>query len=333
MSQFRTRRRRSSQRLGVRFERPVNLALVTVIVLLQLAGLFGIVEPPTRRSPPALPSVPGLGSPATEAHAADRASGPAAARTGGSIARLQEDLAAMVASSGAGVGIALIELGGRNPQTWSLNGDMSFPAASTYKLPALIYNAQKISEGSYHPSDRICFHAGESEAGWYADYSPGKCYTRQALGPRVGLYSDNTAGHMLVDDLGGPASLNAYARSLGATRSEFFSPNTTTALDLAALWQSEARGRAGGPAAQRWLYPLLTKTAFEQGIPAGVPKGTSVVHKVGWLGSTTNDCGLVLNGPHGPYVLAVTTNGLTGNKGWPLIARISARVWRYEQAR
>lgn len=333
MSQFRTRRRRSSQRFGVRFAGPINLALVTVIVVLEVAGLFGIVEPPTRRSSPALPSIPGLGSPATDVQAADPASTPIPATTRESIGRLEGDLTAMVASSGARVGIALIELGGRNPQTWSLNGDMSLPAASTYKLPALMYNAQKISGGSYRASDKICFHSSESEAGWYADYSPGKCYTRQALGQRVGLYSDNTGGHMLVDDLGGPAGLNAYASSLGATRSAFFYPNTTTALDLAHLWQSEARGRAGGAAAQRWLYPLLTRTAFEQGIPAGVPRGTSVVHKVGWLGDTTNDCGLVLNGPHGAYVLAVTTNGLTGNNGWPLIARISARVWRYEQAR
>jgi len=333
MSQFRTRRRRSSQRFGVRFAGPINLALVTVIVVLEVAGLFGIVEPPNRRSSPALPSIADLGRPATDAQAADRASTPTPARAGESVARLDSDLTAMVASSGARVGIALIELGGRNPQTWSLNGDVPFPAASTYKLPALMYNAQKISGGSSHASDKICFYSSQREAGWYTDYSPGKCYTRQALGQRVGLYSDNTGGHMLMDDLGGPASLNVYAGSLGATRSAFFYPNTTTALDLAHLWQSEARGRAGGAAAQQWLYPLLTRTAFEQGIPAGLPKGTSVVHKVGWLGDTTNDCGLVLNGPHGGYVLAVTTNGLTGNNGWPLVARISARVWRYERAR
>jgi beta-lactamase class A len=317
----------------VRFAGPINLALVMVIVVLEVAGLFGILEPPSRRPSPALTSVPGLGSPTTDAQAADPASTPTPAPAGGPIARLEEDLTAMVAASGARVGIALIDLGGRNPKTWSLNGDMAFIAASTYKLPALMYNAQKISGGGYRSSDRICYHSSQSEAGWYADYSPGKCYTRQALGQRVGLYSDNTAGHMLVDDLGGPASLNGYARSLGATHAAFFSPNTTTALDLAHLWQSEARGKAGGAAAQRWLYPLMTKTAFEQGIPAGVPRGTSVVHKVGWLDNTTNDCGLVLNGPHGAYVLAITTNGLTGNNGWPLVARISARVWRYEQAR
>jgi beta-lactamase class A len=310
------------------------MALVVVIVILEMTGLFGIVKPPTTRPSHGLSAILGLGSPAADVQAApDPASTPTPAAHRESMARLQEDLTTIVASSRARIGIALIDLDGPEPKAWSLNGEMSFTAASTYKLPALMYQAQKISAGSYHASDKVCFESSENEAGWYADYAPGKCYTRQALGQRVGLYSDNTAGHMLVDDVGGPASLNSYARGLGATHSTFFSPNTTTALDLAHLWQSEARGRAGGAAAQRWLYPLLTKTAFEQGIPAGLPKTASVMHKVGWIEDTTNDCGLVLNGPHGAYVLAVTTNGLNGNSGWPVVARISARVWSYEKSR
>src|SRR2546428_12135092 len=120
MSQFRTRRRRSSQSFGVMFAGPINLALVTVIVVLEVAGLFGIVEPPTRRSSPALPSIPGLGRPATDVQAADPASIPPPATTRGSIGRLEGDLTAMVASSGGPVGIALIDLSGLNPPTWRL---------------------------------------------------------------------------------------------------------------------------------------------------------------------------------------------------------------------
>jgi beta-lactamase class A len=331
MSQFRTRRRRASQRFGARFAAPINLVLMAVIVLLQASGLFGILEPSARES--LTPQrIAGLGSPTSEVRA-DQEPAATPAPVTGSLGRLEKDLSGIVTTSGARVGIALIELNGPRARTWSLNGDTSFTAASTYKLPALMYQAQKISAGTNHPTDKLCFRSSESEAGWYADYAPGKCYTRQTLGQRVGLYSDNTGGHMLVDDMGGPDDLNAYARNLGATNSVFFSPNTTTALDLARLWQSEGRGKAGGAAAQRWLYPLLTKTAFEQGIPAGLPKNASIVHKVGWLGDTTNDCGLVLNGPQGAYVLAVTTYGMHGNSGWPLIARISQRVWAHEKSR
>jgi beta-lactamase class A len=123
--------------------------------------------------------------------------------------------------------------------------------------------------------------------------------------------------------------LNAYARTHGAEHSAFYYPNRTTAGDLASLWTSEARGHAGGQAAQQWLYPLLTSTAFERGIPAGVPVSARVVHKVGWIDSTLNDAALV-TAPGASYVLAITTDGLGGDSGWALVARISAVVWKYE---
>src|SRR5205823_567726 len=135
--------------------------------------------------------------------------------------------------------------------------------------------AENIAKGAYKTSDRICFRTSQGEDGWFEDYSSGDCFTRQALALRAGRYSDNTAGHMLVDNLGGTTALNVYAQKRGATGSAFFIPNDTTAADLTALLVSEAAGAAGGGPAQSWLYPLLTKTAFEQGLPAGIPAGVT----------------------------------------------------------
>ena len=136
---------------------------------------------------------------------------------------------------------------------------------------------------------------------------------------------------MLVDNLGGGGALNAYARKRGATRSTFFVPNQTCSADLAALLVSEAMGGAGGQAAQSWLYPLLTKTAFETGIPAGIPAGVTVVHKVGAVDGTVNDAALVL-GPKGAYVIVVMTDLVGGDAAYSLIAQISAAVWSAETA-
>jgi beta-lactamase class A len=179
------------------------------------------------------------------------------------------------------------------------------------------------------PSDRICFRASEAEDGWFADYQPGECFTRQTIAARAGTYSDNTSGHMLVDNLGGAKALNSYARSRGAAQSAFFKPNQTTASDLAALWVSEAQGQAGGQRAQDWLYPLLTKTAFEDGIPADLPDSVRVVHKIGAVGSTVIDAGLVI-GPKGRYVVAIATDGLGGTPGWGLVAKLSRVIWEYQ---
>src|SRR2546428_292581 len=135
-----------------------------------------------------------------------------------------------------------------------------------------------------------------------------------------------------VVELGGasPATWTAFA---GASNSEFFMGNTTTAEDLAVLWVAEAKGELGGAAAQAWLYPLLTGTTTEQGVPAGVPAGSTVVHKTGTIDAVVNDAALVASGPDGPYVLVVTTDGLGGASAWELIASVSALVWQAEESR
>ncbi len=250
-----------------------------------------------------------------------------------STAQLQTQVAQLAQSSGANIGVALVELGGMQPLSWNYQGDLAFVAASTYKLPLLMEEAQRVAAGSIKGSDVLCYADGDWEDGWFADYADGSCYTRQELAARVGQESDNTAAHILTDPLGGASELNAYAGGHGATESRFYDPNTTTASDLARLWVDEASGRAGGTAAQQWLYPLLTHTAYEAGIPAGTPSGTNVVHKIGVLEGEVNDAALVTNGPRGAYVLAVMTDGPGGSGGWELVAAISRAVWEFESAR
>lgn len=246
---------------------------------------------------------------------------------------LAQKIKAIIALSGGPVGVRLVELGGVAPSTWDAGGSTQIDAASTYKLAALIEEAQLVAQGTLNPAGKVCFTDGDWEDGWFDEYSAGLCYTRNELAERAGIYSDNTAGHMLVRDLGGPAALNAYAASLGARQSNFFASNLTTADDLARLMTVVATGGAGGANAQKWLYPQLTNTRFEGGIPAGVPAGTLVIHKTGELAPVVDDAAIVSGGTSGPYVLAVMTDGPDGNLAWPVIAQISAAVWSYEAAR
>jgi beta-lactamase class A len=244
------------------------------------------------------------------------------------VAALQQ----LAAASGASVGVTVVELSGADAQSWSLEGGAVFTAASTYKLVALMMEAQNIASGSTDPNGLVCYEDSDYEAGWFDDYAPGECFTRNELASRAGQESDNTAGHMLVRDVGGVDALNAWASSVGTTDSAFSDPNTTTAADLAVLWTAEATGRLGGASAQAWLYPLLTGTTTEAGVPAGV-SGSTVVHKTGTIDAVENDAALVTAGPHGAYVLVVMTDGLGGSAGWGLIAAISASVWQEEQSR
>jgi beta-lactamase class A len=246
--------------------------------------------------------------------------------------QLRSDLTAMAGQSGAQVGISLQELSGRGRQTLSLNGGQGFYAASEYKLPLLMAEAQQVAAGQVSPADSLCFDPTDAEDGWFQDYEPGSCFSRADLVSRTGIYSDNTAARILVRYLGGPDALNGYARTAGMANSALWDPNTTTADDLTAIWVNEALGQLGGPAAQGWLYPNLTHTAAEAGIPAGIHAGARVVHKTGDMYGTENDAADVSNGSM-HYVLAVCVSGLDEVSGWNLIQRISARIWQYEVGR
>jgi hypothetical protein len=246
---------------------------------------------------------------------------------------LGTDLSRIASRSGVRASVSLIELGGNAPTAiWSIGGDVVWPADSTYKLPLLMAEAAGIASGQLRASDKLCYRSSDFEVGWYDDYVPGECFTRALLAQRVGQKSDNTAAHILVRYLGGSQALNAFARSMGAKASKFFLTNTTTSSDLARLWASEATGLAGGSAAQKWLYPLITNTYWEAGIPAGT-KGKPVVHKVGYNGQSINDAALVVNGPHGAYVLVVCSKGPGGSAGWNTIASLASRVWQFEATR
>jgi beta-lactamase class A len=238
----------------------------------------------------------------------------------------------LIAVSGASAAVTVVELGGTDPVVWSVNAEAVFTAASTYKLAALMLEAQRIAAGKVDPNGYVCYQEGDYESGWFDDYEEGACFTRNELAIRAGKYSDNTAGHMLVRDVGGGEALNAWVASIGATSSNFFDGNTTTSADLAFLWAAEAKGDLGGAAAQGWLYPLLTSTRTESGVPAGV-SGATVVHKTGTIDRVDNDAALVTSSPSGPYVLVVMTDGLGGADGWQLIANISTVVWRFEAGR
>jgi beta-lactamase class A len=246
--------------------------------------------------------------------------------------QLQSDLGVIAAKSGARVGISLQELSGPRRTSLSLNGNQSFYAASAYKLPLLMAEAQQIASGKASRFDVLCFDPSDAEDGWFTDYDTGSCYSRNDLALRAGRYSDNTAAHILVRYLGGPDALNRYATSIGMKASALWIPNTTTPNDLSAAWVNEAIGVLGGAAAQQWLYPLLTHTASEQGIPAGLPAGATVVHKVGTLSGTETDSAYVVNGRIS-YVLSVVVDGIDETAGWAVIARISARIWQYESGR
>lgn len=138
-------------------------------------------------------------------------------------------------------------------------------------------------------------------------------------------YSDGTAGNLLLRDLGGPAQLTAYARSLGdqVTRMDRFEPfiteatpgdprDTSSPRAFAADYRRILLGDALAPEQRDFLRDLMERNATAAGahrIRAGLPAGWRVADKTGTGDyGTANDFAVVWPPHTPPLVISIMTS-------------------------
>ena len=109
--------------------------------------------------------------------------------------------------------------------------------------------------------------------------------------------------------------------------------NTATAYDLMLIFRALGENRVISEDASRQMTEILAGQHHNNGIPAGLPKGTRVAHKTGSITAIAHDGGLVIPSESSPYVLVVLTRGFKKHKdAEKAIAGISRAVWRHHQA-
>jgi beta-lactamase class A len=250
------------------------------------------------------------------------------------------------------VAVAFIDLG--SGDTVFRNADLRYHAASTMKVPVLIQLARDVDSGRTGWDEPVPVRnsfvsladgspftldpADDSDSSLYA--LQGQSVTQRRLAELMIERSSNLATNLLIARLD-PARVDATAHRLGADSIQVRRGveddkayarglnNTTTARDLATLLAAIEQHRAASPAATREIVRMLLAQEFNDGIPAGLPRGVRVAHKTGSITALLHDAAIVYPAGRAPYVLVVLTRGYQDERDAArVIADVSRIVYR-----
>lgn len=251
------------------------------------------------------------------------------------------------------------------PPTWTRHPDAAHYAASTMKVAVLAALHRAAEAGTLDldapvpvvnefdsaqpgaPRFSCAQHYDNDDAVW--DRLGGTASLRW-LADRMIVRSSNLATNLVIGHVGLPAVAEVWART-GARTSvtgrgiEDFAAreagitNTVTAADLAALLGALATGAdtpglLASPAGCTAMLDVLLAQEHGEDLAAGLPEGTRIAHKSGWVSGVRHGAGLVLPDDAPPYLIIVcTTTDLAGgddeveDDACRLLAHISAQVW------
>ena len=265
--------------------------------------------------------------------------------------------ARIAAVPGARVGVVFHDLADR--YDLRVAADSSFHAASTMKVPVMIELFRRIDAHALSLDQQVLL---VNQFGSIVDGSPysldagedsdSSVYALIGRRARVGdliermiTRSSNLATNTLIA-LVGATHVDETAHALGATRMRVLRGvedqkaydrgmnNTTTAGDLAALMLAIERGTAASKESCTRMREILLREIYTGEIPAGLPPGTPVAQKTGWITATLHDAAIVYPPGGTPYVLVVLTTGIPDEKvAGALIADVSRMVWEFTAAR
>ena len=78
------------------------------------------------------------------------------------------------------------------------------------------------------------------------------------------------------------------------------------------------------------MLAVLERQHFRENIPAGLPAGTRVANKTGWITSHNHDAAIVFPENAPPYVLTVMVRGIDEQPAAAaLVADLSEEVWKF----
>jgi beta-lactamase class A len=222
--------------------------------------------------------------------------------------KLSRNFAELEKERGGRLGVAVADT--QNGRSAAYRGDERFPMCSTFKTLAVAALLARVDAGQEQLDRRVRFEAKDVvvNSPVSKNHVDGDGMSLAEICQAAITFSDNTAGNLLLANLGGPEGLTAYVRSLGdtVTRLDRNEPDLNEALpgdardttspsamlsDLRTLVIGKALTLASREHLAGWLVGNKTGDAR---LRAGFPRDWRIGDKTGsGEKGTTNDVGVV----------------------------------------
>ncbi len=223
-----------------------------------------------------------------------------------------------------------------------INLGREFYPASLYKVPLLItYLELRDKRPNLFKEKIVVSKREEVDPSYYTNHSKlpplelNRTYSVEELLERLIIDSDNTAAFILATHITNEELTSIYKNLTLDNPEKKGGSAPMTARNYATFFRVLYNSSYIDKDASEYALSLLSKTNFDAGLVAGVPKDVVVSHKFGIrsipsIDGTTlvqlHDCGIVYKSNH-PYLICIMTQGKSVETLTNVIARISKTIY------
>jgi beta-lactamase class A len=243
--------------------------------------------------------------------------------------QIQKTVTAYIQGLGQEWGVYFKDL--TSGKTWGVNEELQVPAASTVKVPVVLYASHLVSQGRLSWNEGLEYVA---ERDWRSGAGSlqftaqtGDIFTIRELADYAIVESDNVAWKMLERRLGRD-NIAEFMRSLGGKTVYPGGQNVSTPKDMAIYMEASLDFSKQDPNGKRLIYNL-SHTIWNTGLNGLIADQVEVGHKEGDVIGVANDVGIIY--AEHPYILSIMSKGHEDvEAGFDQIAQISKMIYDYQ---
>jgi len=217
-------------------------------------------------------------------------------------------------------------------QTLNIKSDQVYVAASTIKLPLVLYVYELAAQGEIDLDTKLTYtqeYYAQGTGILQAEPIGGQ-YTIRELSRLAIEYSDNVAWKMLLGFIG-QDKLTAYEKSLGAEATGGHNGlYITTPEDMGIYLERLLAFSKEKPQYGNEVLHYMANSIFSEGIPQNLPDDIIVAHKIGALNDKFHDVGIVFG--KRPYIIAIFTDEAWEAVSLQTLADVSRMVYDFQES-